>query len=152
MANRSHPGTGRKQRARELGDALASLYFVARRDYGIDLSHHAIRVLQLVAFGEKAPRIDDVARVLGRAASTASELVKRLQNKGLLVRRRTDKDERVVRLELTAAGRTALTEHTSCDPQKLEAGLAALPAAEQRELVRLIKGLSDAVQPAPTPR
>lgn len=145
MTDRSRPGAGRKRLASELEDALASLYFAARREYAIDLSHRAIRVLQLVAFSEAPPRIDDVARFLGCAASTASELVKRLQNRGLVVRRRSDRDERVVRLELTDAGQAALTEHTSLDPTKLEVGLGSLPGSDQRELVRLVGALSEAL-------
>ena len=146
MAERSRPGAGRRRIASELETSLASLYFAARRDYAIDLTHRAIRVLQLVAFSEDPPRIDDVARFLGCATSTASELVKRLQGKGLIVRRRSDSDERVVRLALTEAGQTALTEHTSLDPLKLEAGLGALPASDQKELVRLVGALTGALE------
>lgn len=124
---------------------LATLYFAARREYAIDLSHRAIRVLQLVAFSKEAPRIGDVARFLGCATGTASELVKRLQGKGLIARRRSDPDERVVRLELTDAGRSALTEHTSLKPDELANGLDALPTSDQRELVRLVAALTEAV-------
>ena len=79
-----------EHRVGRLSAILARLYFDARRDYSIDLSHRAIRVLQLAAFRGDPPRIDDVARQLGCATSTASELVKRLQSKGLLVRTSSD--------------------------------------------------------------
>ncbi|MDP6706966.1 MAG: MarR family winged helix-turn-helix transcriptional regulator [Alphaproteobacteria bacterium] len=141
MSRQYKSGKSRIRRAAELGDALASLYFVARPNYAIDLSHRAIRVLQLVALRDAPPRIDDVARFLGCAPSTASELVKRLQKKDLVVRRRSDSDERVVEIELTEAGRTALTEHTSLDPAKLEKGLGALPVEDQRLLIHLIATL-----------
>jgi DNA-binding MarR family transcriptional regulator len=145
MAQREHSNSRRQKRAIELEAALATLYFVARRDYSIDLSHRAIRVLQLVAFADQAPRMDDVAHHLGCAASTASELVKRLHSKGLLVRRRSEQDERVVRLELADAGQVALTEHTSLDPKKLETGLEALSVSDQKELVRITRALAEAL-------
>jgi DNA-binding MarR family transcriptional regulator len=131
-----------QQRVSKLCETLAVLYFVARREYSIDLTHRAIRVLQLAAYRDDPPRIDDVARFLGCALSTASELVKRLQVKGLLVRRRSTIDERVVELGLTKKGRTALTEHTSLDPSKLELGLGLLNAADQKSLVRLIEQMT----------
>ena len=118
---------------------------MARRDYVVDLSHRPIRVLQLVAFSDEPPKMDDVARFLGSAASTASELVKRLQDKGLIIRRRSDDDERVVRLALTDAGHVALTEHTSLDPGKLATGLGALPASDRKELVRLVGALAESL-------
>ena len=142
MAGRPRSGADGKRRAGEFADVLAALYFAARRDYEIDLSHRAVRVLQLVAFSEAPPRIDDVARFLDCAASTASELVKRLQGKGLIARRRSDADERVVCLALTDAGRSALAEHTSLDPVKLRAGLRSLPASDQEALVRLLGELT----------
>jgi DNA-binding MarR family transcriptional regulator len=129
-----------------LGDALATLYYVARRDYGVDLSHRAIRVLQFVAFRATPPRVDEIARFLGCAASTASELIKRLQKKELLVRRRSESDERVVEIELSEAGRTALTEHTSLDPALLDSGLLALADEERETLIQLLGKMTEAVR------
>ena len=135
--------TKSQERVAKLGEALAALYFLARREYSLDLTHRAIRVLQLAAYRSVPPRIDDVSQFLGCALSTASELVKRLQSKGLIVRRRSKIDERVVQLELTDRGRTALMEHTSLDPKKLSLGLSNFSANEQKELVRLMEQLSD---------
>lgn len=143
MRKQSRSSDNRQQRVFEVCDLLAFLYFAARREYAIDLSHRAIRVLQFVAYREETPRIDDVARFLECATSTASELIKRLQSKGLVVRSRSDRDERVVRLELTEAGRAALIEHTSLDPKKLETGLDALPVRDQKELIRLVGEVTD---------
>jgi DNA-binding MarR family transcriptional regulator len=134
-----------EHRVGRLSAILARLYFDARRDYSIDLSHRAIRVLQLAAFRGDPPRIDDVARQLGCATSTASELVKRLQSKGLLVRRRSDIDERVVELYLTNEGEAALLEHTTLDMEKLKSGLSALSVREQDELIRLVGELTEGI-------
>ena len=142
-----NPGTVGQpgRRARLLCESLSALYFAARRDYDIDLTHRAIRVLQFVAFREDAPRIDDVARFLGCAPSTASELLKRLQTKGLLLRTRSKSDERVVRLTLTPAGQEALVQHTSLDPGKIQSALGALPAGDQETLLGLMQAITERV-------
>ena len=139
MAQRTAVNTKQKERVAELGDLLASLYYEARREYQTDLSHRAIRLLQFIAYSRAAPRVDDIAKFMGCATSTASEHIKRLQNKGLLVRYRSHDDERVVRVKLTEGGRSALVEHTSLDPEKLDKGLRGLPVREQAELIRLLK-------------
>lgn len=128
--------------ADRLNAALSMVYFAARREYRMDLSHRAIRVLQMIALQDRAPKVDDVAQFLGCAASTASELIKRLQKKSLVVRGRSESDERVVEIRLTAAGRAALAEHTSLDPNRLRAGLEGLPGDERERLVRLAETLA----------
>lgn len=132
-----------RKRVTDLSDLLASLYYEARREYQIDLSHRAIRLLQLIAYSNVAPRVDDIAKSMGCATSTASEHIKRLQTKGLLVRHRSDDDERVVRVQLTDEGRSALVEHTSLDPGKLGKALGGLQVREQNELIRLLGRMND---------
>jgi len=55
--------------------------------------------------GEPGIRVTALARALAIHQSTASNLVDRLESVKLLERRRTDEDQRVVRLYLTAKGR-----------------------------------------------
>ena len=86
--------------------------------------------------------IDDIARHMDCATSTASEHIKRLQNKGLLARFRPDDDERVVRVRLTDEGRAALVEHTSLDPGKLGESLSGMPVRDQRDLIRLLESMT----------
>ena len=66
MAARTKP----KERLSRLSDLLASLYYEGRREYGTDLSHRAIRLLQRVAYSDPPPRIDDIAKFMDCAAST----------------------------------------------------------------------------------
>lgn len=131
-----------------LGDALAKLYYVARREYRIDLTHRAIRVLQFISYRAEPPRLDDVREYLGCAPSTASELIKRLQNKGLLLRTRSINDERAIAIELTDAGRETVAEHTSLNPEKLKAGIAALTLDERSALVRSLETVTRALDQA----
>ena len=125
--------------------ALAELYYRARRDYETDLTHRAIRVLQFISHHDRAPRLDEITAYLGRAPSTASELIKRLQNKGLVVRNRAKRDERTIEIELTEAGKVALAEHTTLDPRKLRDGLKALDDFEQDALVKSIRKITEAI-------
>lgn len=129
-------------RVDRLNDALTRIYYAAKRGYGADLSHRAIRVLQLTAMAAAAPCVHDVARGLGMAVSSASELLKRMERKGLIERRRMSSDERVVEISLTPAGEAALTEHTTLDPAKLAAALADLTPAEQETLTALVERLA----------
>jgi MarR family transcriptional regulator, organic hydroperoxide resistance regulator len=122
-----------------LGDALARLYYVARRDYQTDLTHRAIRVLQFISYRPEPPGLDAVRAYLDCAPSTASELLKRLQKKGLLTRTRSTSDERAIAIELTAAGEKAVTEHTSLDPSKLKSGIADLGTDEQSTLIQAVE-------------
>ncbi len=139
-------GTDRQaDEAAALGEALSYLNFAARRPYAFDLSHRAVRVLQFVGRSIRPLRIDDVAKLLDCAASTASELVKRLEKRGLLVRRRAVTDERVVEIDLTEAGHAALLDHTAVDSEALRLGLARLSAAERRSLQRLLERVTDGV-------
>lgn len=126
-----------------LGTTLAKLYYVARRDYQTDLTHRAIRVLQFISYRQEPPRLDEVREFLGCAPSTASELIKRLQKKGLLTRTRSKNDERAIAIELTESGAKAVTEHTSLDPAKLNAGLTRLNAREQEVLLRSLQKVAD---------
>ena len=138
MGNAPETNPEAQRHGEKLAKLLASLYYEARRDYGFDLTHRAIRVLQFISFAKQTPCIDEVARFLGSAASTASELMTRMQKKGFVRRRRAEDDERVVRLELTDSGREALAEHTSVDPERLARGLRSLTPREQDELTRIL--------------
>lgn len=139
MPSRSSRAKSLDRQEDRLGRALATLYYVARREYEIDLTHRAIRVLQYIAYQDQPPRLDDVANFLDCAPSTASEFIKRLQIKGLLVRNRSRTDERVIEIELTVSGKAALVEHTSLDKGKLKTGLKALDRAEQESLIRAVE-------------
>ncbi len=70
----------------------------------------------------RGPTVGDVARYLGLRHNSTVGLVDRAALAGLVTRRTDDDDHRVVRLRLTAAGRSAL---------------AALAAQHRSELTRL---------------
>ena len=124
---------------------LAELYYRAHRDYETDLTHCAIRVLQFISYRGRVPRLDKITAYFGSAPSIASGLIKRLQDRGLVVRNRAKGDERSIEIELTDAAKVALAEHTTLDPRKLRDGLKALDDFEQDALVKSIRNTTEAI-------
>jgi len=91
-------------------------------------------------------KVSELARQLGVHLSTASNLLRRLEDLVLLKRKRAGKDQRVVRLELTAKGGKTLRSAPRPFIGVLQQALADLPQprldslhAELGELIRLMK-------------
>lgn len=148
MKTASQPAKDARAHAEALATLLTDISYFARQPYDFDLTHQSIRALQFIHRAKAPPRIDEIAGLLGTAASTASELAKRLERKGLLTRTRSKTDERVVEIRLTSAGETALANHTATDRAKLATALARLPQSEQQALLDALQTLSDGLQTA----
>lgn len=144
------PTEDARAHAEALAKLLTDIAYFARQPYDSDLSHQSIRALQFIHRAKAPPRIDEIAGLLGTAASTASELAKRLERKGLLTRQRSTTDERVVEIRLTPAGDAALANHTSSDCAKLATALARLPPAKRQGLLDAMADLSNGLQTAPS--
>lgn len=72
--------------------------------------------LALIAlWQEDGIAVGRLGALLGLDSGTLSPLLKRMESRGLLRRRRTDDDERIVRVRLTAAGRR-LQDETAAVP------------------------------------
>ena len=115
----------------------AAAYYHCHPRYTQSLSHQAVRALHFVAM-EGPATVGGVAKHLGGAPNTASEVLRRLFDKGLIRRQRRAGDERAVALSLTDAGVRTLREHVGLDVTKLERCLAALP---ERERLQIAEGL-----------
>jgi DNA-binding MarR family transcriptional regulator len=91
-------------------------------------------------------RVTELARELAIHQSTASNLVERLESARLLKRERSDADQRVVRLHLTAAGRRLV----AAAPKPLEGllpyALRQMPARDLQPLREHLEGLTDVMQ------
>lgn len=94
-------------------------------------------VLRLLAGGDATPR--QVQEALGVRPGSASELITKLENKGLLTRRRRDADRRSVALSLTERGAETLARHIIDRPAQTL--LDALPPEEQEQLAALLEKL-----------
>ncbi|ABS21726.1 MarR family winged helix-turn-helix transcriptional regulator [Bacillus cytotoxicus] len=108
-----------------------TIYYHLRCEYENNLSHQAIRILQITS-REAETTISKIASELNLSHNTASEHVKRLIQKDLILKERNKKDERVVNLALTAKGKEALIKHTLLDEKKLKILESQLSKEEQQ--------------------
>jgi DNA-binding MarR family transcriptional regulator len=120
--------------ARQLSDHHAAIYRHCHGPYTTPLSHQAVRVLQYAAEG--GATIQSLGQAIGCATNTASEIVRRLAEKGLVTKARRASDERVVEVSVTAQGRAALAEHTGLDQARLAVALARLTPAERDRIAQ----------------
>lgn len=119
--------------ARSLALLYAAIYRRCQPRYFINLSHQAVRSLQFISEGPAT--VQGVAAHLGCAPNSASEIVRRLVQRGLVAKSRSPNDERIVELSLTQDGVRALEEQTLLDQEKLARCLERMPA-DEREAVR----------------
>ncbi|MGN4446230.1 MarR family winged helix-turn-helix transcriptional regulator [Bacillus cereus group sp. MYBK79-1] len=104
---------------KDINQHWESIYYHLRYEYEDNLSHQAIRILQLIS-REKDITIGKVATELSLSHNTASEHVKRLIQKGFIMKERNKQDERVVNLTLTKEGIEVLEKHTLLDKEKIK--------------------------------
>lgn len=94
------------------------------REAGLTVSQ--LLVLELLS-AHKAVSPGRLARALGLAHASVTNVLDRLEARGLIARRRDDKDRRIVMVSLTAAG---------------EAGLARAPSPLQERFLARFKPLA----------
>jgi len=80
--------------------------------------------------------------------SSASVLVKDLERRGFVRRRRDAKDERRLAIALTAKGKRRVQADTVLEPRRLQAALTKLPERERRSLLRSLERLAQAAEDA----
>ena len=84
-----------------------------------------------------------ISRDLLVTAGNVTGLVDRAERDGQVIRRAEPSDRRVSRVWLTPEGRTTIREVLPHHSKAVNALLEGLPAAERRELRRLLGGLRD---------
>lgn len=96
-------------------------------------------------------RVSELSQALSLHQSTTSNLLDKLEKKGLVARRRGGPDQRVVQIDLTAAGETIVARAPRPAQGAISAALARLPATElaglERGLAALI-GCMEGADPA----
>ena len=130
--------------AADLSATYAAIYRHCHPAYTVALGHQSVRALQLLS--ESGSSVQSIARYLGCAPNTASELVRRLADIGLVGKHRGGGgDERSVEVRLTHEGERVLIEHTGLDTEKLAERLDAMTAEERLEvqngLIRLLRSV-----------
>ena len=119
--------------AKKISLAFSSVYFHCHPAFDIELSHQAVRALQYVQMGGPAT-IQQIATHLGCAQNTASEIVRRLRQKGFIEKVRRSDDERIVEVHLTDAGHQAVLQHTGLDIEHLAAQLEEVSPEERQQI------------------
>jgi DNA-binding MarR family transcriptional regulator len=88
--------------------------------------------------------------------STLAEMVRRMLDKGLITRERTEEDQRANAVAITAAGRKSLRAARTAADRAEKTLLEALPAAERTRFLKSLSAIADAaeeiVAEAPPPR
>src|ERR1700754_4903467 len=84
--------------------------------------------------------------ITGIDRSTLAEMVRRMLEKGLLSRERTEEDQRTNALVITPGGRKSLRSARSASERAEKALLDAIPAAERQRFVRLLSQMAVAAE------
>jgi DNA-binding MarR family transcriptional regulator len=114
------------QVAAELAEDFTRLYYYCHLPYKDEMGHRALRALQYIAMNQQ-PTVQDVARYLGVAHNTTSELIRRLVERDVVRKQRSTTDERVVHVVITDEGKQVLQDQTGLDRDKLSQCLSTMP-------------------------
>lgn len=106
------------------------------------LSTSQLLVLELLADSE-AQTVGGIADRVGLAQATATSLVDRLEERGLVLRRRGDSDRRQVRVVLTAAGRALQADAPTALQTRFLANFAKIHEWEKLAILSSLKRLAD---------
>lgn len=104
----------------------------------LDLTAMQWRPLTLIERG-RADTSAELARIIGVDTGAMTRTLDRLQAKGLLQRRRSDEDRRIVRLELTPLGLAKAREIPAYIAKTLNAHLRGFSPDEVKQLRHLLK-------------
>ncbi len=132
------------------GQAADELF--AKEMAGSDLTPRQFAVLVVLAEHENASQTD-IVNATGIDRSTLADIVKRLVDRGLLMRRRSKLDARAYSVKLTAAGNAALKSTTPVAHRVEDAILKSLPVPHRTAIVEalaaIVRGNNSAERPAP---
>jgi DNA-binding MarR family transcriptional regulator len=127
-------------------DRLSGLNLTALGDLSMSLSIQEFRALEFLASVEPR-KTKALAEHLRLAVNSVTDVVDALERKGLARRRRDDVDRRVVRVELTGAGRDAADAITAGVLEVYRTYLGALTAREQETLLALYRKIAGVGRP-----
>jgi DNA-binding MarR family transcriptional regulator len=106
-----------------------------------------LRVLNVLGSGpeERTPTMGELAEALGVALSTATQIVERIERRGLVKREHCDPDDRrVVRLALTDSGRQLVEARKALRHERLTRTMAQLTSEQAEALVQALTPLAAA--------
>ena len=107
----------------------------------------ATQRVALIELYDSGPlRLNALAHLVGTSAATASRAVDALVQLGLVVRLTDPRDRRAVQIDLSPQGRRSVDARKARAAVALAPAVAALDRAEQRELVRLLELMTEALE------
>jgi DNA-binding MarR family transcriptional regulator len=112
-------------------------------------AHHEVSRTEagvLSTLREGSHRITDLATTEALAQPTVTQLVDKLESRGLVTRRRSGDDGRVVLVEITEAGRVKLEEVRTEIRANMRAALVDLPDADLRDLAHAADTLGSLIE------
>jgi DNA-binding MarR family transcriptional regulator len=115
----------------------------------VDLTQRQLALLGAIAEGEGVSQTVLTQRT-GIDRSTLADVVKRMQRKGLLQRRRTKEDARAYAVKLTDEGRRVLRIAEPLARKVDERLLAALPTRERERFIDALRTVAAAIEKQPT--
>ncbi len=119
---------------------LSTLLSAESREFGIGASE----AIALVALVDTPTPISGLARAAGIRPNGASVLVDRLRAKRLVRRQRSRRDNRVVTVELTEAGRELADTITERITDQVRFALGGFSMAEREQFVSMLRRFADA--------
>jgi MarR family 2-MHQ and catechol resistance regulon transcriptional repressor len=125
---------------------LRDLDLKAMGDLSTALTVQEFRSLEVLA-SARPRKTKELAEYLGLAVNTVTDVVDALERRGLARRQRDDSDRRVVRVELTEAGRDAAATVAKGHLDIYRTYLSALTAEEQETLLALYRKIARVGRP-----
>jgi DNA-binding MarR family transcriptional regulator len=131
------------RQARELQELVTALLVRFKLEPGMlvgspyaDLHVNDVGMLVKLA-GPGEWNVRKVAETLGAPVSTISSALDRLENRGLIARRRKPDDRRAVYIELSAAARKLVARLLAAQVEACRAMLSPLSPVDREEVIRL---------------
>lgn len=117
----------------KLNEYFTTIYYYLHPKLQQTITHQSVRILQLIQ-KERDVTVRNVAEALHISHNTASEHIKKLEQHGWVIKKRSADDQRVVHLSLSELGLQIVRENTELDSVKLENVFSNL-SKEQRNQV-----------------
>ncbi|ARP50806.1 MULTISPECIES: MarR family winged helix-turn-helix transcriptional regulator [Caproicibacterium] len=91
-------------------------------------------------------RASDLGRQIHMSRSAISQMLRSLEQKGLIERTNSERDRRVVYVRMTDSGRDRYQELTAVMAEKMDRVLGSLGEEKEEQLTSLLNELADAMQ------
>ncbi|MDA8372410.1 MAG: MarR family transcriptional regulator [Nocardiopsaceae bacterium] len=109
-----------------------------------ELTLAQVLLLQIVSDLDH-PSVGQISQVAGIASPSATRMLQQLERKGMVVRHRSERDERLTSVTVTEAGATALEAHLEHVWSRQRRVFSGVDPRVRRELIASIRSMRDAI-------